>query len=144
MGKRSYFSYSLSAIIQPSARPAPSCPAEKQACEKQALPRPAKIDKTCGAKLNVNSKNKILYPLSLCPQISSQRRKRTETPALDPVFDLRGDRLPKYGCFFGKSPNGLDPPHPFLEITLRFFPKFTTKIYRFETNKICNLTLVFL
>ena len=37
---------------------------------------------------------------------------------------FRDDRRPKNGCFFGKLPNGLDPPpRPFLEITLRFFPE---------------------
>ena len=35
---------------------------------------------------------------------------------------IRGDRRLKYGCFFGKSSNGLDPsPRPFFEITLCFF-----------------------
>ena len=40
------------------------------------------------------------------------------------LFQLRGDRLPKYGGFFGKFPKSLDPPpRPFFEITLRFFPE---------------------
>ena len=64
---------------------------------------------------------------------------------------LRDYRLPKFRCFFGKSPNGLWPPpplifgnfialfsqkivNPFLDI----FPKFTTKMYHFKTKKICN------
>ena len=37
-------------------------------------------------------------------------------------FGLRDASIPKYGCFFVKSPNGLDPPpRHFLKITLRFF-----------------------
>ena len=44
-----------------------------------------------------------------------------------PFTLLRDDRLPKYGCFFGKFPNGLDP-RPFLEITLRFF----AKVHKYE------------
>ena len=32
-------------------------------------------------------------------------------PTIEGVF-IRGDRRRKYGCFFGKLPNGLDPPPP--------------------------------
>ena len=91
------------------------------------------------------------------------------TDSTGTLSDVRGDRLPKYGCFFEKSPNGLDPPPVlfwklhcafFLKVCKyvltwinlqwhfwigddpplfwTFFPKFTTKIYRFETNRICN------
>ena len=44
-------------------------------------------------------------------------------PAVHLIF--RDDCLPKYGCYFGKFPNGPcpPPPRPFLEITLRFFSR---------------------
>ena len=46
---------------------------------------------------------------------------------------LRDDCRLKNGCFFGKLPNGLDPPppRPFLEITLRFFPENLLSMRKF-------------
>ena len=41
---------------------------------------------------------------------------------------------PKMDVFFGKLPNGLDPPpppRPFLEITLRFFPENPLSMRKF-------------
>ena len=53
---------------------------------------------------------------------------------------IRGDRLPKYGCFFEKSPNGLDPPP--LSLFGNYIALFSRKFFQ---KKVCiNLQWNFL
>ena len=64
--------------------------------KKQALPRPARRNwQNLRGKLTVNSKIKIWYPFSLCPQISSERRKKKKKLTFDPVYSLWLDLFSK-------------------------------------------------
>ena len=103
------------------ARLAPSRPAPR----KNRLPRPApqKLTKPAGrsgAKLTLNSKIKIWYPFSLCPQSLSQTRKKKEKIAFDPVYSLSLSCLQKTenAMFsFIKTPKGITN----LSIAIYFF-----------------------